>query len=233
MISNDYWLKIQNIAENTRWIEQAQAKVDIFEKLFDSLQTKHVETIVLPSFNPIILLLEQYYKCTVVASQSVKYSWQSSSYFVDSINDITEPVDIVLALDEYLTYASSEQDQRDALAKLKNITGGTLITTLQDYKNAAPHKRNAVDSVTSNDHIVVEQNILDKINRQNWQTHIYFIENQRDFTVLDAENRRTMYFKQLAKYSSDLNGTGFTVQKNLLYRGFYKRSYEHIITLTF
>jgi len=233
MISNDYWLKIQNIAENTRWIEQAQAKVDIFEKLFDSLQTKHVETIVLPSFNPIILLLEQYYKCTVVASQSVKYSWQSSSDFVDSINDITEPVDIVLALDEYLTYASSEQDQRDALAKLKNITGGTLITTLQDYKNAAPHKRNAVDSVTSNDHIVVEQNILDKINRQNWQTHIYFIENQRDFTVLDAENRRTMYFKQLAKYSSDLNGTGFTVQKNLLYRGFYKRSYEHIITLTF
>jgi len=233
MISNDYWLKIQNIAENTRWIEQAQAKVDIFEKLFDSLQTKHVETIVLPSFNPIILLLEQYYKCTVVASQSVKYSWQSSSDFVDSINDITEPVDIVLALDEYLTYASSEQDQRDALAKLKNITGGTLITTLQDYKNAAPHKRNAVDSITSNDHVVVEQNILDKINRQNWQTHIYFIENQRDFTVLDAENRRTMYFKQLAKYSSDLNGTGFTVQKNLLYRGFYKRSYEHIITLTF
>jgi len=233
MISNDYWLKIQNIAENTRLIEQAQAKVDIFEKLFDSLQTKHVETIVLPSFNPIILLLEQYYKCTVVASQSVKYSWQSSSDFVDSINDITEPVDIVLALDEYLTYASSEQDQRDALAKLKNITGGTLITTLQDYKNAAPHKRNAVDSITSNDHVVVEQNILDKINRQNWQTHIYFIENQRDFTVLDAENRRTMYFKQLAKYSSDLNGTGFTVQKNLLYRGFYKRSYEHIITLTF
>jgi hypothetical protein len=233
MISNDYWLKIQNIAENTRWIEQAQAKVDIFEKLFDSLQTKHVETIGLPSFNPIILLLEQYYKCTVVASQSVKYSWQSSSDFVDSINDITEPVDIVLALDEYLTYASSEQDQRDALAKLKNITGGTLITTLQDYKNAAPHKRNAVDSITSNDHVVVEQNILDKINRQNWQTHIYFIENQRDFTVLDAENRRTMYFKQLAKYSSDLNGTGFTVQKNLLYRGFYKRSYEHIITLTF
>ena len=233
MINGDYWLKIQNIADSNRWVEQAQAKVDIFEKLFDSLPIKNIETIVLPSFNPVVLLLEQHYKCTVVASQSVKYAWQSSSDFVDSISDIRQPADIVLALDEYLTYASSEQDQRNALESLKTITGGTLVTTLQDYKNAAPHKRNTVDAVNNNDNIVVEQNMLDKINRQNWQTHIYFIENQRDFTVLSPENRRTMYFKQLAKYSSDLNGTGFTVQKNLLYRGFFKRSYEHIITLTF
>jgi hypothetical protein len=233
MINNDYWLKIQGIADNTKWVEQAQSKIDIFEKLFDSLPLNHIETIVLPSFNPVVLLLEQVYKCTVVGSQSLKYSWQSSSDFVDDISDIKKPTDIVLALDEYLTYASSEQDQRASLAKLKTITGGTLVTTLQDYKNAAPHKRNTVDSISNNEHIVVEQNILDKINRQNWQTHIYFIENQRDFTVLSPENRRTMYFKQLAKYSSDLNGSGFAVQKNLLYRGFYKRSYEHIITLTF
>ena len=138
-----------------------------------------------------------------------------------------------MALDEYLTYASSEQDQRNALESLKKITGNILVTTLQDYKNAAPHKRNTVDAVNINDNIVVEQNILDKINRQNWQTHIYFIENQRDFTVLSPENRRTMYFKQLAKYSSDLNGTGFAVQKNLLYRGFFKKNYEHIITAKF
>jgi hypothetical protein len=233
MISNDYWLKIQNIADGNRWIEQSQAKFDIFEKLFNSLPIKNIETIILPSFNPVVLLLEQHYKCTVVASQSIKYSWQSSSNFVDSITDINQPADIVLALDEYLTYANSEQEQRDALAKLKDVTGGTLVTTLQDYKNAAPHKRNTVDAVNNNDHIVVEQNMLDKINRQIWKTHIYFIENQRDFTVLNAENRRTMYFKQLAKYSSDLNGSGFTVQKNLLYRGFFKRNYEHIITLTF
>ena len=233
MNNSDYWLKIQNIADSNRWVEQAQAKVDIFEKLFDSLPIKHIETIVLPSFNPVVLLLEQHYKCTVVASQSVKYSWQSSSDFVDNIADIEQPADIVLALDEYLTYASSEQDQRNALESLKKITGNILVTTLQDYKNAAPHKRNTVDAVNINDNIVVEQNILDKINRQNWQTHIYFIENQRDFTVLSPENRRTMYFKQLAKYSSDLNGTGFAVQKNLLYRGFFKKNYEHIITAKF
>jgi hypothetical protein len=59
------------------------------------------------------------------------------------------------------------------------------------------------------------------------------IKDNHDLTVLGPEMRRTMYFKQLAKYSSDLNGTDYMIQKNLLYRGFFKKHYEHIISVRF
>jgi hypothetical protein len=232
MISGDYWLKLQPVADPTRWLEQAQAKFDIIQRLFASLDAQP-QTILLTHFNPLVLLLEQHYDCTVVAEQGVKYAYQSSSNFIDSINDVKGKVDITLALDEYFTYCDSENAQRDLIAEIKNCTDGYLITSLQDYKNTAPHKRNHVDAAVHSDVIFLEQNIVDKNNRQNWQTHIYFIENHHDLTVLGPTERRTMYFKQLAKYSSDLEGSNYVIQKNMLYRGFFKKNYEHIITVKF
>lgn len=232
MISGDYWLKLQPVADPTRWLEQAQTKFDIIQKLFAGLNVQP-QTILLTHFNPVVLLLEQHYDCTVVAEQDVKYAYQSSSNFVDKITDIKDKVDITIALDEYFTYCDSENAQRDLLAEIKKCTDGYLITSLQDYKNTAPHKRNHVDAAVYNDIIIVEQHIIDKNSRQNWQNHIYFIENQHDMTVLGPTNRRTMYFKQLAKYSSDLQGSNYVIQKNMLYRGFFKKSYEHIITVQF
>lgn len=235
MILSDYWDKIQHIADNTRWYEQSQAKYDIITKLFLSLDI-NISNIILPSFNPVVLLLEKNFNCTVVGDQSTKYAWQSNSQFVDNLQDISKPADIVLALDEFFTYAETEQDQRDILNSIKKITNGYLVTTLQDYKNNAPHKRSQVDASMghgSNNLVVVEQNIADKNNRQNWLNYIYMIENHKDLTVLGPVVRRTMYFKQLAKYSSDIGGTDYVIQKNLLYRGFFKKNYEHIITVRF
>jgi hypothetical protein len=235
MINTDYWLKIQQTIDTNRWIEQAQAKFDIIDKLFSSLDISP-RTILLTSFNPIIILLESHYDCIVIADQSLKYSWQSNSRFVDSIKDIKEKVDVCLALDEYFTYAETEQNQRDLLENIKAVTNGYVVTTLQDYKNNAPHKRNQVETITTHgttELIILDQNILDKNNRQNWKNYIYYIENHKDLTVLGPETRRTMYFKQLAKYSSDLNGSDYVIQRNLLYRGFFKKNYEHIITLRF
>jgi len=232
MISGDYWLKLQPVADPTRWLEQAQAKYDIIQRLFSGLRIQP-RTILFTHFNPLVLLMEQNYDCIVVSDQSVKYAFQSSSTFVDDILQIQSPVDVTIALDEYFTYAETENDQRNLLTDIKNVTRGYLITSLQDYKNNAPHKRNHVESGVYGDTIVVEQNQTDKNNRQNWQSHIYFIENNRDLTIVGPVNRRTMYFKQLAKYSSDLNGTDYVIQKSLLYRGFFKRNYEHIITMRF
>jgi len=232
MISGDYWLKLQPVAEPNRWLEQAQAKFDIIQRLFSNLNVQP-QTILLTHFNPLVLLLEQHYDCTVVADQGVKYAYQSSSNFIDNITDVKNKFDITLALDEYLTYCTSENEQRDLISEIKNCTDGYLITSLQDYKNTAPHKRNNVDASVHSDVILLEQNIVDKNNRQNWQTHIYFIENQSDMTVLGPTDRRTMYFKQLAKYTSDLEGFNYVIQKNMLYRGFFKKNYEHIITVQF
>ena len=235
MINTDYWLKIQQVIDNSRWLEQAQAKFDILDKLFVNLDISP-NTILLTSFNPIVILLENHYDCIVVADQSLKYAWQSKSEFVDNIKDLKEKFDVCLALDEYFTYVETEQEQRTLLEDIKAVTDGYLITTLQDYKNSAPHKRSQVDTIATygtSESIILDQNILDKNNRQNWKNYIYYIENHSDLTVLGPENRRTMYFKQLAKYSSDLNGSDYVIQKNLLYRGFFKKNYEHIITLRF
>jgi len=232
MISSDYWLKLQPVADPTRWLEQAQAKVEILQKLFGGLQIQP-KTLLFTHFNPIILLLENYYTCFVVGDQSIKYAFQSSSTFLDSITQVKNIIDVTIALDEYFTFAASENDQRQLLSEIKNLTRGYLVTSLQDYKNNAPHKRNHVESGVYGDTIILEQSQVDKNNRQNWQTHIYFIENNRDLTVVGPLDRRTMYFKQLAKYSSDLGGNNYVIQKNMLYRGFFKRNYEHIITVQF
>jgi len=232
MISGDYWLKLQPVADPTRWLEQAQAKVEILQKLFGGLQIQP-KTLLFTHFNPIVLLLEQHYDCVVVGDQSVKYAFQSSSTFIDHIAQIKDTADITIALDEYFTFATTENDQRNLLSDIQKVTSGYLITSLQDYKNNAPHKRNHVESGVYGDSIIVEQSQIDKNNKQNWQTHIYFIENNRDLTVVGPLDRRTMYFKQLAKYSSDLGGSDYVIQKNMLYRGFFKKNYEHIITVQF
>lgn len=228
---NDYWAKTQQIVDISKWLDIAQAKFEIIDKLFINIGVKP-NRILFPTFNPLVLLLEQHYDCVVVADQSLKYSWQSKSEFVDTLAEVGT-VDVCLALDEYFTYADSENAQRELLDQIKKILSGYLITTLQDYKNSAPHKRSQADVSSSNNVIIVEENILDRNNKQNWENYIYFIENHSDLTVLGPTPRRTMYFKQLAKYCSDLQGTQYVIQKNLLYRGFYKRNYEHIITVRF
>jgi len=235
MINTKYWMQIQQIADLAKWTEQAEAKAALLLKVIESLD-EVPETIVFPSFNPVVLCLEKTYDCTVVADQSVKHYWNSSSNFIDDLSLLTKPADLCLALDEYLTYAETEQDQRDRLDQLKNSTNGWLITTCQDYKNTAPHKRSQAENTThfnNSEYIVIDQTNWDKNNRQNWQNYIYMIKDNHDLTVLGPEMRRTMYFKQLAKYSSDIDGTNYMIQKNLLYRGFFKKHYEHIISVRF
>lgn len=234
MINDEYWNNVYQLADTAKWAEYISGKVILLEKLFTSLQI-NPRTIVLPSFNPVVIGLELNYNCVVIADKKLKATWDSKSIFLDKITDISQPAEICLALDEYLTYADSEQDQRDRLSELSSVTDGYLITTLQDYKNNAPHKRSQVEATLNgiNDIIVLEQNISDKINRQNWQNYIYMIANHADLSVMGPNQRRTMYFKQLAKYSSDLGGQDYQIQKNLLYRGFFRKHYEHMITIKF
>jgi hypothetical protein len=42
-----------------------------------------------------------------------------------------------------------------------------------------------------------------------------------------------MYFKQLAKFSTDAGAGGFSVHKNLMYKGLTSKGYEHVITIKF
>ena len=154
----------------------------------------------------------------------------------DSVNNITNSYDVVIALDEYFTHADSEDQQRELMDQLIKIINGWLITTLQDYKNFAPYKKNQIDAIGINsehNYIVLENSIADRTDKQVWDHYFYCIQDHLDLMTIGPIKRRTMYFKQLAKYSSDAGSKQYVIQKNLLYKGFFSKNFEHIITVKF
>lgn len=233
MSSTEYWKLIHSITPSERLQAMSEAKLQVLEKIITSLDIKP-EKILFAGFNPLVLGLESRYQCQVIADPEIGKAWGSDSLFTLDLDQLDTDADICFALDEYFTYADSEIQQRQLLEDINSIFHGYLVTTLQDYKNAAPHRRNSVESMGfDQDQIMLEHYQIDKINRQNWQSRVMMITDFQDLEVVGPMQRRTMYFKQLAKYTSDLGGQDYMVQKNLLYKGYYKKYYEHIISVKF
>lgn len=148
-----------------------------------------------------------------------------------------EPVkkyDTVLAFDEYFTYADSEQDQKkliDDAARLLS-PGGILLASVRDYRNNPTHKRNLGDSsyinINNVHYVVVEINRPDPTNNQSWTQTNFVIENDDAATAYELGNRRTLYFKQLAKYCNDAGCKQFGVLKEHFWKSPWRRSMEHI-----
>ena len=230
-----YWQLIKEIgSHNDRWDESVSTKSDILDKLIRSLEPSS-QTLLFTSFNPIALDLAKKYKVSVICDQELDSHFDLSNIEIVD-RDIARQYDIVMALDEYLTYAGTEDRQRDLLNHLATKTNGWLITTLQDYKNFAPHKKNHIDAFSINgehNYIVLENSIADRIDKQVWNHYFYCVKDHVNLLTIGPLKRRTMYFKQLAKYSSDAGSNQYVIQKNLLYKGFFSKNFEHIITVKF
>ena len=162
------------------------------------------------------------------ASISLEHSGLSVDY------EPTKKYDTVLALDEYFTYADSEQSQKkliDDAAKLLT-PGGILLASMRDYRNNPVHKRNLGDSsyinINSTHYVVVEINRPDTIGNQSWHQTNFVIENDDAATAYELGNRRTLYFKQLAKYCNDAGCKQFGVLKEHFWKSPWRRSMEHI-----
>jgi hypothetical protein len=232
-----YWQLIKEIGSyNDRWTENVNTKSEIIIGLIKSLSISNHLKVLFPSFNPIALALAKIYDVTIVCDESLTEIFDFSSVVrVDSLAGLGQ-FDVVLALDEYFTYGDSEQAQRDLVDDLSRLTSGWLVTTLQDYKNFAPHKKNQIDAMVVNsntNYIMLENSVADKTDKQLWSHYWYCIKDHNDLLTIGPIARRTMYFKQLAKYTSDVNSKQYVVQKNLLYKGFFSRNFEHIITVNF
>jgi hypothetical protein len=156
---------------------------------------------------------------------------------VDKIkmDDGNRRYDCVMALDEYFTFARTEEEQRSKLEQLAARCDGWLITTLMDYKNLAPYKKNQVELMHDykSDSILLEHNVPDDADKQSWRSWFYGITDHSQMSVVGPMQRRTMYFKQLARYSQDAGSKDYIIQKNNLYRGFGRKHWEHIITIRF
>lgn len=70
--------------------------------------------------------------------------------------------------------------------------------------------------------------------RSAWKSWMFEITNP-ETTVVEygPYDRRTMYFKQLAKFSKDAGAQDFLVHKNLMYKSMVRKNYEHVISIRF
>ena len=225
----EFWKLINRIYDPEYMSNTIRTKLGVLEKVFESIDFVP-STIYVTAFNPIVDLLADHYQVYMPADQIVLTTNPKIKVAPQGVR-----FDCVLALDEYLTYYTDEQQQKDALAKLADLCDGWLITTLVDYKNLAPYKKNQVEIIHDykSDAIFLEQNTPVAADKQTWNSYFYSITDHSTLESLGPVPRRTIYFKQLAKYSRDLGSTNYIIQKNTLYRGFGRKHWEHIITIRF
>lgn len=226
---HNLWRLINKVYDPDYLASAVKTKISIVDKVFDSLSISP-RTIYVASYNPIVELLADSREVYLPEDQLPLASNKKIK-----AADETRTYDCVLALDEYLTYYADEQQQKDHLARLAKLCRGWLITTLVDYKNLAPYKKNQVEVIHDykSDAIFLEQNSPISTDKQSWNSWFYAITDHKDMDSVGPIPRRTMYFKQLAKYASDLGSLDYVVQKNTLYRGFGRKHWEHIITIRF
>jgi len=146
--------------------------------------------------------------------------------------------DVVVAVDEYFTYADSDQTQKDMVGQICNLATDYVITTLRDYKNQDYKDREfSQPSIVRNNSesmVFLESHNWSQRDRNSWSSTIYAIDQQeRSMETYGEFARHTMYFKQLANFSAVAGAEDFTVHKNLMYKGLIKKNYEHVITITF
>lgn len=159
-------------------------------------------------------------------------SLEASGISVDS--EPKKKYDTVLALDEYFTYVDSEEHQKQIIANAAKLLnpGGILLASMRDYRNNPVHKRNLGDSsyinINNTHYVVVEINRPDLTNNQTWHQTNFVIENDDAAIAYELGNRRTLYFKQLAKYCNDAGCKQFGVLKEHFWKSPWRRSMEHI-----
>jgi hypothetical protein len=177
---------------------------------------------------------------TEISEASMKYLRENSIKFTyvpyNELKHQTQKFDVVIALDEYFTFAKSDIEQKDKVDTICRLTKEYIITTCKDYKNQEFKDREfSIPALIKNpkfDNVYLEYHNYDMQDRNSWQTNVYEISNNT-MIASGSYDRRALYFKQLAKFSHDSGAVGFNVHKNLMYKSLIKKNYEHVISIRF
>ena len=191
-------------------------------------------------FNPAIITCAANYAVTVteislaartaLAEQGLKFQ------YVDSTDLASRKFDVVVAVDEYFTFAQDSDDQVARVDATCQLARTLVISTLRDYKNQDFKDREfSVPAVVRSDStakIFTEFHNWSTNTRTQWRSKVFEVDNDtNDLTVYGEFMRHTMYFKQLAKFSIDAGAESFLVHKNLMYKSPIKKTYEHVISI--
>ena len=192
-------------------------------------------------FNPVILVDEsEEIAVTAVSKKVQEYLTSAGVKYTyipdDKIKNFYKKFNSVVALDEYFTFATDDNEQKNRVLDICNLATDYVITTCRDYKNQEFKDREfSIPALVKNgkeNNVFLEfhdHNIHDK---NSWTTYVYQI-NGSNFAMSGPYARKAMYFKQLAKFSHDAGAVGYNVHKNLMYKSLIKKNYEHVISIRF
>ena len=156
----------------------------------------------------------------------------------NQISQHNKQFDVVVAADEYFTFADSDQGQIDLVRKICGLAREFVVSTLRDYKNQDYKDREfsipAVVRSNNNSVVYTEFHDWHPSSKSMWLSRLYEVDNAtNELSVYGPFHRHTMYFKQLAKFSIDAGASDFVVHKNLMYKSVVKKNYEHVISIRF
>ena len=142
----------------------------------------------------------------------------------------------VVAGEEYFTFANSEEEQRASIEAVADLAKDLIVTTLRDYKNQDFRDREFSQPLAvrhgKDSKIFLEYHDYDYSDKNTWKTSVHEMTGT-DVAVTGPFDRRSMFFKQMAKFSIDAGANNFYVHKNLMYKSLIKKNYEHVITISF
>lgn len=169
-----------------------------------------------------------------LTAQGVKYTYIDYA----DLPKYQKQFDAVIALDEYFTFAKTDEEQQKQIGLFCSLAKEFVVSTLRDYKNQDYKDREYSQPVLvrngTNKKTYLESHDWDLRDRASWKTSVYEIDQTTNsLQSFGPFDRRTMYFKQLAKFSIDAGANNFLVHKNLMYKSLVKKNYEHVISITF
>lgn len=171
---------------------------------------------------------------TFLKSKGVKFTYIAPK----DLSLFKKQFECVIAIDEYFTFANSDQEQQDKIARICDLATAFVISTIRDYKNQDFKDRDFSQPVMvrngADKKLFVENHDWDLKDRTLWTSMVYEVtEPASSLKTYGVFNRRTMFFKQLAKFSMDNGAVNFLVHKNLMYKSLVKKNYEHVVSIQF
>ena len=221
---------------HTKRREIIDRKLEIIDKVVEFYNTS-AESVLFVGFNPAILACTAKEIYVAEVSDTV-FDWLVSQGVAVKKLDLEQKskFDLVVAFDEYLTFADSEELQKASIDNLCRLANNLVITTVKDYKN-----QDFKDREYSQPAIIKANNALtafteihdwDQKDKNIWTTALYQLQGN-NAQCRGIYNRRTLFFKQLAKFTMDAGASNFLVHKNLMYKSLIKKNYEHVISIHF
>lgn len=229
---------LDGFKNNTKAAEVISKKRDLLDSILDHYNLGD-SNMLFVGFTPWCLSLGQRkFKITSVSEQVLDYlTAQGCNYEYRLLGEWEKKsAGIVVALDEYFTFAKDDAGQRHLVEQLAALAQDIVVTTLRDYKNQDFKDREFSQPImirgSESGKIFLEHYEYDLKDKNSNLSSTYVIGSDSS-EIYGPFARRNMYFKQLAKFSLDSGAENFYVHKNLMYKSVIKKNYEHVISIKF